>query len=351
MSRSPINVMITGLGGGSHGMQILKALRLSSLPLRLIGTDITTNSFGRALVDEFETVPRADDPDYIPAILSLIGRHDIQVLFHGSEPELAAMPENAERIRATDVLLPINPPQLIARCMNKLETMSFLREHRFPCPEFHLIESHDDLRQVKTYPVVCKPHIGSGGSANVYIAQDATELELLSRLLLSQVESFITQEYIGTVDQEYTVGVLCDMEGLLVGSIAVKRQIMSALSNRLKTPNRSGRSELGLMLAISSGISQGEIGDYPQVCGYCEKVALALGARGPVNFQCRLDGDKVFIFEINPRYSGTTSMRALAGFNEPELMIRRHLLGETIERPKIKSGLVLRGLEERFLEV
>jgi carbamoyl-phosphate synthase large subunit len=53
------------------------------------------------------------------------------------------------------------------------------------------------------------------------------------------------------------------------------------------------------------------------------------------------------IFEINPRFSGTSSIRAMLGFNEPDLLIRKHLLGETLpERPTYRYGTVLRGLRE-----
>lgn len=349
MSRRPINVMITGIGGGSHGMQILKALLLSDLDYHLIGTDTTPFSFGRTLVDQFQVVPRADDSDYLDALTQLIRINDVKVLFHGSEPELKVMSENSEVIRKLGVLLPINTPEVIRLCMNKLSTMDFLKRHGFPVPRTTLITSETSNHDIDYFPVVCKPHVDSGGSNNVFIAQDADDLRIVSRYLLKQVEAFIAQEYIGDSDSEYTVGVLCDMDGELVGGLALKRYIMSALSNRIKTPNRTGRSELGTVLAISSGISQGEIGPFPEVTQPCERIALALGARGPVNFQCRLLNDNVYVFEINPRYSGTTSMRAMAGFNEPDLMIRRHLLGQTLPPVNIASGVILRGLEERLI--
>ena len=34
------------------------------------------------------------------------------------------------------------------------------------------------------------------------------------------------------------------------------------------------------------------------------------------------------MFEINPRFSGTTSLRAMVGYNEPDVLIRHHVLGE-----------------------
>ena len=46
MKEKKINVIVTGLSGGSYGMQILKALKLSKQPYNLIGTNNTKKSYG-----------------------------------------------------------------------------------------------------------------------------------------------------------------------------------------------------------------------------------------------------------------------------------------------------------------
>ena len=57
------------------------------------------------------------------------------------------------------------------------------------------------------------------------------------------------------------------------------------------------------------------------------------------------------VFEINPRFSGTTSLRAMAGYNEPDVLIRRHVLNEAIEPHfAYRSGVILRGLSETMLD-
>ena len=82
----------------------------------------------------------------------------------------------------------------------------------------------------------------------------------------------------------------------------------------------------------------------------CEAIALALGARSAINIQLRFVDGKAVIFEINPRYSGTSSFRAIVGYNEPDVMIRKHLLGETIEPGfPYEEGVILRGLDEVFV--
>ena len=100
---------------------------------------------------------------------------------------------------------------------------------------------------------------------------------------------------------------------------------------------------------ISSGYSQGIIDEFPEVRKRCEEIALKLGVKGPVNIQCRKVGEKVYPFEINPRFSGTTSIRALVGYNEPDILIRKHILREVITGIHYKKGIVVRGLSEFYI--
>jgi carbamoyl-phosphate synthase large subunit len=65
--------------------------------------------------------------------------------------------------------------------------------------------------------------------------------------------------------------------------------------------------------------------------------------------QCRKTERGVVAFEINPRLSGTTSIRALVGFNEPEILIRYFLTGEFPQTISYQSGYVLRELREKFV--
>jgi carbamoyl-phosphate synthase large subunit len=69
------------------------------------------------------------------------------------------------------------------------------------------------------------------------VAQDVDELKFACSYLVRQGKVALVQEYIGTPDQEYTVGVLCDLDGQLINSIAVKRYILSSLSNKIRIPN------------------------------------------------------------------------------------------------------------------
>lgn len=347
---SPVRVLVTGVGGGGQGEQVLKALRLADTSYEILAADITPYSSGLASVDDQLILPPATDPEYVDVLLRVCHDRGIEVVFHGSEPELRQMSANRGRFDEAGVFLPINPAEVIEMCLDKPRTMRTLEDAGFAVPPYRSVRSLDDLEQFHHIPAVLKPSLGGGGSADLYLAQDRSELLACARLLLGAHDEFLAQAYVGRVDEEYTVGVLLDMDGVLLNSIAVRRDIMAALSNRTKVPNRTDRAELGPVLAISSGVSQGRIGRFEEVCGQCEEIAVALGARGAFNIQCRVVDGRVVVFEINPRFSGTTSLRAMVGYNEPDTLVRRHVLGERIIPGfPYREGVIVRSLAETLI--
>ena len=339
-----ITVVVTGTGGGGVGEQVMKSLRRCGNRYRIIGTDMTRFSIGLHRADTEYLVPPARDDSYLDKLIEICAKEKAQVLVPGSEPELRTISKERQRFAERGILLLINAQEVIDRCMNKWETHCWLKEQGFKSPDSCLPDGTNapDIE----LPAIVKPAIGGGGSFNCYMAQDKDELLFFIDYVRKQGLQPIVQKYIGAVDGEYTVGVLTDMlSGELLGSIALRREITSGLSNRMRVPARDG----GATLVVSSGISQGEFRDYPQIRQECERIALTMNSHGPMNIQCRVHEGAVYTFEINPRLSGTTHLRALAGRNEPDILIRRHLLGDNTPLAKYKEGLALRGLTDKCI--
>jgi len=340
-----ITVLITGVGGGGVGEQVMKSLRLCGDHYRIIGTDMTKFSIGLYKADTMYLLPPAKDEHYVDKLLEVCGKEKAQVLVPGSEPELRTISEQRQRFSEQGILLLINSQEVIDRCMNKWKTHQWLVENGFKSPDSCLPDETGTLGI--ELPAIVKPAIGGGGSFNCYMAQDGNELLFFLDYIRKQGIVPMVQRYTGAADSEYTVGVLTDMVSKeLLGSIALRREITSGLSNRMRIPTHDGKATL----VVSSGISQGEFRDYPQVRQECERIALALGSRGPLNIQCRVYEGEVYVFEINPRLSGTTYLRALAGRNDPDILIRRHLLGDNAPLTKYTEGLALRGLTEKVIQ-
>jgi carbamoyl-phosphate synthase large subunit len=342
-----VPVLVTGVGGGGVGEQIVKALRLGEVRYTIVGTDVDERSLGFGSVDHPHVVPSARHGAYLDALVTLCERYQVRAIFPGSEPELSAIAGARARFADLGVVVPVSPPDVIDTCLDKFRTSAWLRSHGFQAPQARLIQAPGDLDLVDFNPAVLKPSSGGGGSANVFISQSDQEVHALGRYLLDTVGTFVAQEYVGDVRSEFTVGVLTDLDGRLVDSIAVRRNIESGLGRNILVPNRSESADLGELLGVSSGISQGEIGRFREVAAEAEQIAVQLGARGPINIQCRLWKGRPYVFEINPRFSGTSSVRALVGYNEPDWLVRRHVLGEALAGPiDYRSAYVTRGLVE-----
>jgi carbamoyl-phosphate synthase large subunit len=344
-----ISVLVTGVGGGGHGHEVAKALKLADR-YRIVGLDMSPTSFGLFDLDAAFVVPPASEPGYIDNLLAICRDQRIDVLIHGSEPELKIISAHREAFRSAGVLPLINAADVISLCMDKWSTVQALEAAGLPVPRSALVDREEDIPDFPL-PAVVKPSVGGGGSANTFLAQDRTELVDACRTIAQQGQASIVQEYVGTPQDEYTVGVLSTLDGTSIGSFALNREIMSGLSNRIKVPNRTDRTDLGPVLAISSGVSQGQVRDFPDVRLGCEQIAAALGSQGPMNVQCRFVDGTQYPFEVNPRFSGTTYIRALMGFNEPDLLIRHHVLGEPLaERVEYRFGHVVRALVERVVD-
>ena len=340
-----IPILVTGVSGGGVGRQCIKALKLGQKQYRIIGTDISSLSLGLYSVDQAYLVPKVSDSGYVQALLDICKKEKAKIVIPGSEAELLVISKKRDKFIKEGILPLINNHRVISICLDKWQTFQFLEKQGFKIPQSYIPKDSRDIKKGLKYPVVIKPYVGGGGSRGVFIAQNPKELKFFIDYLFKQDVSVIVQEYIGSPEEEYTVGVLHSLDGQLLGSFALKRLVKGALS--IKQAIKDYRKDA--TYTISTGISQGTADDFPEIRAFCEKVANTLGSTGPLNIQCRKDGQDIYIFEINPRFSGTTSMRALCGYNEPETLVRKHLLKDKIDKMSYKPGVILRDLENKYI--
>ncbi|MBA4392207.1 MAG: hypothetical protein C0407_01510 [Desulfobacca sp.] len=310
-------VLITGVGGRSVGHQILHALRLLGDKYRLVAVDADSFSFGLYQVDNRYLVPKAQDTDYIPAILEIINRESIDILLPGTEPEVRVLVQYLSSLDEQGCRLISNPPEVVSLCNHKGKLTQWLKDHDFGVPHS---AGPDDWRRLVNevgFPLVAKPTTQTGGSRGLALLNNADEV---TRYLEEASDETLFQEYISSPDEEYTVGVLINQEGALIDSIVLWRKLIGLSQGLSRTIDHQ-------TLILSSGYSQGFIIQHPLVQQGCEALARQIGARGPLNIQCRLLGDELKIFEVHPRFSGTTSIRAEVGFNEPDILIQNSLFG------------------------
>jgi carbamoyl-phosphate synthase large subunit len=185
------------------------------------------------------------------------------------------------------------------------------------------------------FPLIAKPRLGKG-SDGILIVRDEHDLERvvaaedlsLRELVGASVEAgdLVLQQYLGDEREEYTAGCFCDAGGRLRGTIVLRRTL------------RSGTT------------TTAELGSFPEVRDAAGAIAAALGPLGPCNVQLRVHHGRAVPFEINPRFSGTTALRARMGFNEVDAALRHFVLGEPA--PVLSdagTGVVLRYWNEVYV--
>jgi carbamoyl-phosphate synthase large subunit len=318
-------VLVTGVGGRSVGHQILSALKRAGAGYFVVATDADAFSFGLYIADARYVVPTAQAPEYLSALLRIIERERVEAILPGTESELRVLASARHELESRGCAVIASDRGVIDLCLNKAALPRWLAQNGFDTPDTASGDGWEALVARTGFPIVGKPAEDSGGSKGVALL--ATKDEVRGYLADSARlgRAIILQEYVGTPESEYTVGVLVDRAGALIDSIVLHRNLLGLSLGASRTID-------GRAYALSTGYSQGFIETNPRVAEVCESLALKLGVRGPVNVQLRIHGDAVKIFEVHPRFSGTTSIRSECGFNEPDVLLRNYLHGETFGR-------------------
>lgn len=338
-----VNVLVTSIGGFSHGSSIVKALLNSKLKLNIIGVDASPKMILTSYLEKKEIVPFTTDDRYIECIENIIKKNSIQCIFTGSEQELVFWNKKRNFIEKNfNVKLFLNAKEVISLCKNKFKCAKKLYDLGFSVPDTTLINSLKDCEKINEYPVIIKPNLESGASANIYFAMNKKELKFISGYLLRNNIEIITQKYINYSNNEYTAGVTSDDKGQICSSIV--------LHKFLEGPTKGLRIN---SLQISSGVTQGQFIKRNFINETCEAIARKIGSRGPLNIQLRVIDNTVYPFEINPRFSGTTSARAYNGYNEPEFFIRKYILSDKNALESLitnKRVFIVKGLDEKYFK-
>jgi len=315
-----MKVLVTG-AGALLGQGIIRALRASIPQAQIVAVDPAPDAVGLYWADSAYLVPFARSSSYADAIRRLLESEKPDALLVGTDIELpffASQREVLEHDFATSIL--VSSPWVIETADDKWKTYCFLRDNGFPCPRSSISLDDLDFFTSAQYPLIVKPRSGAR-SVGMSIVNSREELDSAFR----ELEAPVIQELVGESSEEYTAGALV-FDGQCRATIVMRRDL------------RDGNTYRAF------------VESYPELNNEVKRLAEQLSPHGPVNFQFRLCDDQVKVFEINARFSGTTPLRAHAGFNEVEMCLRYLLQGVEIQQPPIRPLVLLRHWEETLLE-
>jgi len=317
----PIKIAVTG-AGSELACSIIKACREFTIPVHVTGCDITQDAVGRFLCDDFVIVPPAADKDYIKVLGSMVQQKGIDVVIPSADAEfpVLARERNFFYEKYGSKIL-VNSCSEYERFNDKWLTFQWFEKKGIPSPRTLKIPAGSKSISLKIkefgFPIIIKPSHG-GGSRHIFKVHNLDELEKY----LPIVPEPLLQEYIASDQGEYTAGTYRD-ENNYVHVIILKRTLKFGMTN------------------IAASVT-----DQPALEDFCRNVILKTNLEGSNNIQFRIAEDGPKVLEINPRFSGTTGLRALCGFNDVEMWVTEALgLGE-LKKSVIRKKKFFRYMEE-----
>jgi carbamoyl-phosphate synthase large subunit len=329
-------VMIAGIGGASLGTEIYKSLKLAST-YDIYGCDVSKTAYG-LYESGFTKTYLVSRENYVENVLSVCIESGANWLIPGGEQPMNLLGGAAQILASKGVNLLANTSGIMSIFSNKQAAFERLANLGVTIPRTNAINCISDLDCVG-FPCVVKPSTGTGGSTSVFFATSADEAMIYAEFIRRNGSQPIAQEYIDIAEGEFTIGVLSLPNQKVLGSIALRRDLNAKLSVSYK-----GRGGI-----ISSGYSQGYIDEYPELRTQAELIAKTIGSQGPINIQGRVRDGRIIPFEINPRFSASTYLRAMAGFNEVDIMLQCLVSNVEPRQPSIRPGWYLRSLTEQYI--
>jgi carbamoyl-phosphate synthase large subunit len=314
-------ILVSG-AAGIVGYGILRSLKRSNRPMKLIGTSIYTDSVAPGFCDVFEPVPRTDAPDYLDRLLTLLRKHQVDVAIPGIDADMYKWADRLADIESTGTKVVTNSPDLISRCSDKWAFYQRQLELKLPYAIPSYLEmDFDFLKEKCGLPFLLKPRRGFGSKGLVVVAT----AEQFAGIDPKTKATLMAQPIVGRDDEEFTVSAFCDGLGGYSAIMALRRKLSrEGFTEKAEVVDEAEFSEAVLDLCR----------------GFCPV--------GPTNFQFRRTDEGLRLLEINPRISSSTSIRAAFGYNEGLMAVDMAIENRMPVQPDIKRGRAVRYTEDHI---
>lgn len=294
--------------------------------------------------DEAIVTPLIYDADYIPFLINICKKKQIQAIIPLLDIDLPVIANHEEDFQKTGTRIITADKNILEICNDKWKTVHFFEECGFNAVPTYLdldTAIHDLRKGILDYPVIVKPRWGMGSIA-IYEADNEEELMVLFR----KVQKDIFKSYLKfeskydtkncvliqkkLAGQEYGIDSICDLNGDHITTIV-----------RKKIGMRSGETDCAQIVS-DPGIK--EFGRQ-----------LALHTKHAANMDVDLfvvDG-KIFPLEMNARFGGGYPFSHIAGIDLPRAIIkwlRNEEIGGELSNEKV-GMIIQKDISMRILNV
>lgn len=318
-AENTLNVLVTGVGA-IIGYGVIKSLRQTNYKIHIVGMDIYEDAVGKYWCDEFIKAVYAVDPGYIEFLKKTIEKYNIDMVFFGTEQEIYRCADAQDELGVLYGKLVINKPEILALSRDKWKTFEALKDSKFGS---YAIPSviHGDYSEISDLwgkKFLLKPR-QSYASKGIHRVDNVKDFLFYKDKMEN---NFMAQKIIGDNEHEYTVGCFGFGDGKYGSMIQLRR--------KLSQEGATSKAERVENYNIEKAV---------------EELCMLWKPLGPTNFQFRTEEERVFLLEINPRISSSTSIRSSFGYNEAKMCLD-YFLYKKFEVPQLKRGIATRYIDE-----
>jgi carbamoyl-phosphate synthase large subunit len=313
-----VRVLVTGVGSPG-GPGIVNALKKDS-GLFVFGVDMNPEASGRAMCDEFSSIPSASEDGFISKVNDLCDQNNIEVILPLVTKELLKLSTYLEMFRSKGIVVCVSEYRALEVLNDKGALYQHLKSHNIDCPNFRIVCNEKEfieslaLLGYPERPVVMKPCVGNGSRGIRIISETNNGFNMLfnhkPNSLYSKLDPILEaikgQKIPKVVMSEYLPG-----EELTIDT-HIKDGKVSQMAIRTRDSLNNGISTSGRF------IEDIDVRDY-----ILSIVHSFSGLSGPIGFQVKRSSEgKFLLLESNPRLQGTSVAALGVAINFPLLAVR-----------------------------
>ena len=322
-----------------------KVLVLGSGPIR-IGQGIefdfcsvhSTWAFSR---EGYETIIVNNNPETVSTDFDIADKlyfepltpEDVENIVDIEKPDGAVVQFGGQTaIKLTEALMKMGVPILgtaaedVDAAEDRERFDAILEQCNIPRPAGHTVFTAEEAKEAANklgYPVLVRPSYVLGGQGMQIAISDEDIDEFIGIInQIAQEHPILVDKYI--MGKEIEVDAICDGTDILISGI---------MQHIERTGIHSGDS---ISVYPAQDITQHNI---DTIVDYTEKLARALHVKGMINIQFIVDGDDVYIIEVNPRSSRTVPYISKVTGIPIVPLATRIICGHTIRELGYKPGL------------
>ncbi len=290
-----IRVLVTGASGDS-AQGVIRALRASGRAYFVAAVCINARNPGFLMSDACAVAPPCRQEEaYIDFLVAFISQHAIDVLIPTIDSELSLISERKGEIeRRSGARVVVGGHDAVLACCDKLATCTYLDAVGVGQPRL-IRGGFDEVRRCIAGgdAVIMKPRQG-GGSRGIRV------LDAASASADDWMREDCIYQHFECWEKEFTAVTLKDGERVV--AVAVMERILSGGRTVWCRRVRSAPYE-AMLRTVAGGL------DLPYL-----------------NIQFGVRDGQVQVFDLNPRFSGSTAVFALV-FNGPDVLVRKAISG------------------------